>query len=403
MDAVIGMLLTVVPFGLFFLLFGGIMFWSGYLQPKQWSERWALSAAELGFELEPWQSRHGNGLFYRHPPSFKQRMMGRRGGFDVTCGVRVVVSGSGKNRSTTYYTFVYIALPQALGLGLRVNRKSSLGRLWSKVAGPSDIQIGIDAIDPLYEIHGTDPDRVAMLLRTPYVAEGLIAIAPSRFSLNVEDHMVRLEARSRDLDTAVLAPTIDSGVALAQRLLAARAEMGESTYETQIASVMQGVARDLSLAYDPAQLGVQGRLEGMYVEAHGAIEASRRVTHFVARFDRAMGLSLSLTKQTTMGAISNLLGSQDIDTGDPAFDARFIIKGAPEAAVRAALNPEVRRRLSELQDTAEELRVEDDRIIARVGYPMLEPEALERGLHAMAKVGGALARVAPKKIGPFRS
>ena len=356
------------------------------------AEQWARTASELGLEFEIEQKRDERGPF--NPAGPCPRLVGARGDFGLTCGVCEAEDVD----DASYNTFVEVALPRELGVGLRLSRRSSR----DTSAGRAEVLTGLETIDRVFAIHADDPDRAALLLATRYVADGLIVFSKSRFLLTVEDQRIRLETLGRHRDTATLAPTIDSAVALGQRLLAAREERGEAPYDAQVGALMQRVARSLSFEHEAGQLAVRGRLEGVTVEAYFTKSDGVRGTEFVARFDRALELQLSLTKQT-WGAIGELLSGQDIDTGDPSFDARFLIKGAPEAAVRAALTPEVRRRLLELQDTAEELRAQDDRVVARVGYPILEPEALERGLRAMAKLGAALGRVPSKLMGPFRS
>lgn len=108
-------------------------------------------------------------------------------------------------------------------------------------------------------------------------------------------------------------------------------------------------------------------------------------------FDRPLGLGLSLTRQNGFSRLGALIGMEDIETGDAAFDGRFVVKGRPEHVVRAVLKPEVRARLVQLQEQASELRVEDDRLRADVGWLVSEPAWLDAGIAAIAQAGLALS------------
>ncbi len=156
------------------------------------------------------------------------------------------------------------------------------------------------------------------------------------------------------------------------------------------------------LGFETLPNGIRGRHRQMYVEVEQTEREDRYWTRFSCRFDRALGLSMSLTKQTTLASFAPLMAMQDIQVGDPAFDARFVIKGAPEAQVRAVLTPEVRARLVELQDQATHLEVADDHVTAWIAWQVLDPDHLRWGIDTIARTGAAIMGVTPVGVGPFR-
>lgn len=71
------------------------------------------------------------------------------------------------------------------------------------------------------------------------------------------------------------------------------------------------------------------------------------------------GLRFTIYRKGMFSALGKLLGVQDIEVGDPAFDEDFIIQGNQEQQVRALLaNPQIRR-LMAAQPTFR-LEVKDD-------------------------------------------
>lgn len=391
----------VVVFGaLFVALFGGLIAWGVYFQPKWEGERWARSAAALGLTLEP---RTGSAGFFYDGPTITQRMVGERGGVPVRVGIRSVVVGSGKNRRKIYYTYVEAVLVRPLGLGLSVAPSSWLANAVGELVGASDIQVGHPAFDAGYKIGAAVPDQARRLLTTPYVLEPLLALCSSAFRPSFGDAVIKLEARQKCLSAEVLHGAVDNAVELSRRLVSARDALGPSHLERVIGEVWRAIAeaRGLSLHADRNMLS--GRTEGVHVEVHAAQHGDVYRTTFLVRFDRTLGIGLRLERQAGLSRLGALVGMQDIETGDAAFDKRFVVKGQPESAVRTALTPEVRARLVSLQAHASSLTVEDDHLRADVGWLVSEPEHLNGAIAAIAQAGAALSGVGERSVGPYRS
>ncbi|MFK7988275.1 MAG: hypothetical protein AB8I08_19805 [Sandaracinaceae bacterium] len=389
---------AVIFFLLFFGLFAvvmlavvGVLVWQLVLKPKRDQESWEKAAQALGLRLDPNSS-----------PDYQPAMMGTSAGLPLRVRARRVVTGSGKNRRVTYYTRVGVDFPTPLGMGLTIQPQSHLKRMWERVAGASGITVGDPRLDPHFELRGVDVDQVQRLVRLPYITEGLLMLVGRAFKLHVQDHRLYLEAAFFAADPALIRPVLDTAAAFAHRLLSARAEVGDSTSQQRSEDALRELAGRLALTYDRARSMAHGRLEGMHVEADAVVVEQSRQTRFAVRFDRALGMRLELTPQGTLHTLAKLVGMQDIETGDTAFDDRFVVKGQPVDRVRAALTPDVRQRLSALQDQSVTLVIQDDRIEAWAGYPMYDVSQLEMGLTAMARVGAAVAGVQHRPIGPFR-
>ena len=65
------------------------------------------------------------------------------------------------------------------------------------------------------------------------------------------------------------------------------------------------------------------------------------------RCENPQGLTFQLGTQNALSRLGTLLGMQDVQVGDAAFDQRFVVKTSDPEFLRAALLPEVRTSLLE--------------------------------------------------------
>lgn len=391
-------IIAIIVMGVFV---GGTFFGAfalSYLWVRHERGKWEAAASALGLGLAPNPGYHG--LFN---PFYRQKMVGHRGGIPIEIAARVVITGSGKNRSKTYYTYARVPLPNSLDLGISVQPRGMLGRAFDALTGgASDIQVGIPDLDPHYTIRGAEPPMVQRLLQVPYLAEALIALRGAVFKPQITDGTVVCERRGKSFSPSALGIALDSAVDVARRVVAAKAEIGPSSAEYAVDTTWRRVAENRGMILDLARTAMHGRLDGMHVEVDTRLERGQRVTEFTVRFDRPLGVGLQLTRQGGLSGIGKLFGMQDIEVGDPVFDARFVVKGSPEASVRTLLTPDVCRRLVDLQAHSSVLEVADDCLRARVGWLVVEPAWLESGMAAVAAAGAALAQVSGTAAGPYR-
>ncbi|MBX3270672.1 MAG: hypothetical protein KF729_10440 [Sandaracinaceae bacterium] len=378
------------------LIIGAAIYWA-----RQERSKWDAVAASLGLRVAPSSRPLGPGIAFFGRPYFADELVGERAGFPVRIGTRVVAAG----KSRYYYTYAAVDLPRPLELGLTLSPtprfRGLLGPLFSSGAG---LQVGDPTIDGSYTVQAAEPDLARGLLLVPYVAEALRVQAQLAFTPHVSDSEVRCEQDGKCFEPWLLARALDQAVDLARRLAAARQELGASDVERIVDTVWRGLAEARGFTLELAATRMYGRAEGVHVEVDTQLRGQRRCTVFAVRFDRPLGVGLSLTRQGGLAGLGRLVGLQDIQVGDPAFDQRFIVKGQPEAAVRALLTDEVRARLVELQSDASRLEVADDRIQAEVDWFVADPAHLASGIAAVARAGATLARVqAPPEIGPYRA
>jgi hypothetical protein len=253
-------------------------------------------------------------------------------------------------------------------------------------------------------ISAANTEEARRLLSTPYVLEPLLALSSTTFRPYVRDSVVKLEARRKVIDADVLYVVIENAVELAGRLSAAREALGPSYVKRVIGGVWGAVAAARGLTLDVERRVMSGRTEGVHVEVHAMQRGIHFATRFLVRFDRPLGFGLRLERQAGMLEIDVVLGGlQDIRTGDATFDRRFVVRGRPEAVVRAALTPEVRARLVQLQERASSLAVQDDHLYADAAWLVSEPEHLHAAITAMAQAGAALRSASERAMAAYRS
>jgi hypothetical protein len=66
---------------------------------------------------------------------------------------------------------------------------------------------------------------------------------------------------------------------------------------------------------------------------------SKRYTCYEVTYPRALPFALSLKEQTAFSGIKKFLGGQDIEVGDPTFDAFVVVRSHDSTQVREFLNP----------------------------------------------------------------
>ncbi len=368
---------------------------------RQRGRDWAAAAGQLGLTLGPATHR---APFAGDRPTIHMPMRGARAGLPVEIGIKVVIRhGANNRRYRELWTYVRVSFPRSLDLGLAAHTTGFVGRAFQALAGQTDVQVGDPELDAAYEIKAADPGLVARLFQVPYLREALMWHAHhAPMKPWVGDGQVYASVKRVVTDPGALATTLDNLVDLARRVLAARAQIGPSEGERAVQEQWRQVAERRGLALDVEGTRMSGRTEGVYVEVDAQLVKQQRWTVFTVRFDRPLGASLKMTRQSSLHSIGKLLGMQDIEVGDPAFDARFLIKGSPPDRVRALLTPEVRARLAELSDRASALEVHDDRLEARVGWLVAQAADVDSGLAMVARAGAALSGQGAAEAGPFR-
>lgn len=194
----------------------------GVVIPRRDGRRWAESAAKLGLELEPWAPSHRL-HWVSSPPTIRQVMSGRRGRFDVRCGVKVTTRTHSEGSSTSYVTYVELRLPRSLALGLYIHPLDLLARIWEAVVGEDDMQVADPRVDPYFEIRADRPTQAQALVHDDELGEALAARAKAEFRPAINDEWIRCQRSGKHLDAETLAAALDDAVELAEVVLAAHA------------------------------------------------------------------------------------------------------------------------------------------------------------------------------------
>jgi hypothetical protein len=141
----------------------------------------------------------------------------------------------------------------------------------------------------------------------------------------------------------------------------------------------------------------------IHVVSHG--KTSTTYTRARARYGLGFGPSFRVSSEGLLSAVGKALGAQDLPLDDPAFDARFVIKGESLAAIRVAWTP--RARHAALAFERPNITSNGGEVVALVHGALLRDHELEAltavvGEVASYRVGelAELARVAEATFQP---
>jgi hypothetical protein len=119
-------------------------------------------------------------------------------------------------------------------------------------------------------------------------------------------------------------------------------------------AMWRSVAENLGGTFEPAKGFLQSTPERVQVAVppgvvivldHYTVTSGRSsvtYTRLAAEAPGSGGLALKLAKQGLLARMGTALGIDDIQVGDPAFDDRFVVRGAEPETIRAWLTPRVR-------------------------------------------------------------
>lgn len=157
-------------------------------------------------------------------------------------------------------------------------------------------------------------------------------------------------------------------------------------------------ARGVALTGHYPMVQITGTLHGVGVQV---------VTHkFVRRHNRRTSTSykheviatplvpigdLTLSREGFFASIGKTFGGQDIQTGDPAFDAAFVVRSSNEHAARAVLTPTVCAALLEAQRALGEVHVESGGV-RTMRQGTASPDTIDGLLDAVARAALAFGR-----------
>jgi len=163
-------------------------------------------------------------------------------------------------------------------------------------------------------------------------------------------------------------------------------------------SAWQMAAERLGFAFVPGTIRggptISGNIDGhpgeirSYTKSSG--KNSSRYTRYSVGFP-AIGVGLRLSRQSGLGQFLKVLGSQDIEIGDPAFDKAFIVQANDPRAVRAVLTSGITMTLNRLIAVHPQVVVMDDRIVIDHQATVRDAEVLVSTIRRLSSAATVLA------------
>lgn len=163
-------------------------------------------------------------------------------------------------------------------------------------------------------------------------------------------------------------------------------------------SAWQMAAERLGFDFAPGTIRggptISGNIDGHAAEIHSYTKSSgknsSRYTRYSVAF-HAIGIGLRLSRQSGFGQLLKVLGSQDIEIGDPTFDKAFIVQATDPRAARAFLTSGITMALNRLIAVQPHVVVMDDRIVIDHQASVRDAEVLVSTIRRLASAATVLA------------
>jgi hypothetical protein len=379
MGPLIGALVVVVfVVGGFGGLVGFILWWARR-QQQQRDQAWGAAAAQLGLGYAP------------------GRIYGRLHGQPVQ--LTTVTRGSGKSQQTYTVASSPLELPLDLGLSVRPH-----GFFEDLFRGGGDILVGDPLFDDRFLVQADEEQRARAVL-TPRLRGLIRPPVPSGTAIALSDSGCVVECRG----VCSFAPWLTSAIELAAQasaeLAQARASVPVASPLAPYASAWASYARARGLQGFDTPLCMWGTLEGVVVRAY-AVRVSRLAyaLEIQVGLGQPLGLGLQIRPQHTFDRLSALFGAQDLELGDPPFDAAFVVKAHEPGAIRELLDAPTRAALLAVHQGVGALSLSDDGLTVRLPLLGRDPSVVPRTAEKLAALGEALSRRRAQQpaLGPYR-
>lgn len=297
------------------------------------ARRWVAAAGACGLSPEL-------GLVDRPGPV---RVLGRRGSIDVVAEPQRGAGGEG-----VVSVRAGIHPPLRLGLGMYPEGDRAAAEL-SALLGAQDVVVGFPAIDEPFVIRAFEPSQVVAYFRagaSQPVLDAMGAIGRG-WLLRVIDREVELVVPG-EVDATTLGRALDVVSRLAGGLSAVRGQLPPTPWEAGMASAWQVVAQHRGLRLQANLLELSGTIGRIGLRAFVDQDGGRWSTVVEGRFPQPLPTPIRAFRDGALFRIARVPGIQDVQVGDPAFDASFVVQGEPASVVRAVLDGETRAALMHL-------------------------------------------------------
>ncbi|MFO0761922.1 MAG: hypothetical protein U0359_36115 [Byssovorax sp.] len=306
-----------------------------------------------------------------------------------------------KDEYYRYYTELYALLDPPLHMGLHVYERGGFGKVLGDLFGSKDIQVGHAEFDDRFDVRGLDADHVRRLLYGPVGTE-LLAQQKRHPKLWISDIYATVEYPEYERDLDKVRAGLETAGRLGEVILAQRAQQ-LAAWEPMLRRTWQAVASGWRLDFDAPRVTIKGEARGLRLEASVVLLGGDKLATEV-RFPLPLPAACGLTLARQHGGdnfLFRFFRGQDIKIGHPDFDAAFVVKGEPEAQVRALLNPAACQALLALQARTTVLALDKGVLRCCVPDVLVSPDHLDDLLKAGFLAAEALSPGITRG-GPYR-
>jgi hypothetical protein len=285
-------------------------------------------------------------------------MYGKRREIEFVVGGRTEVERDSEGGTRTrHFTHCIAEIDPPLWIGLRalLDKGGLISQLFQTNA-PQYAAWDPHRLQQLFAYRANDGYDPHEVLATAYES-GLRA--------EVDDTSVRFTASAHVTDAPSIGSAIDGATLIAARLRAARARLGPAQWEIDAALAWGLCAGRHGLAFDKERFRASGLIEGSRADLR-LLGGANPMTRFRLRYPQPLACTVRVTVGPPPSWLGQLLGVQDIELGDPAFDPLFVVKGQPEPAVRQLLGAHARAALVALASRGADVVLEQTRMDVRL-------------------------------------
>ncbi|MEO7327967.1 MAG: hypothetical protein ABI193_05280 [Minicystis sp.] len=308
------------------------------------------------------------------------------------------------DRNAGSLAIVQSELTRPLDLGLEMHRRE-VARLDGRPG-----MTGNDDLDAEFVVHGDERERVRPLFWRR-LCEQLVKLHRAAQDFRLDDRGCSLffpSMFSYDERASWLGSALHAAATTVALLDEARVGVPAPAPLHEHAAAIETFAAARGLRWSTTPMLAAGRVDERSVQV-GSRRSGRRAHHLVARleFASALGLGLSLRRESFLDGLRTALGGQDIHAGEAAFDKRFLIRAEPAQASRAALlfDPIVRAQLLEIDQGIGAVHVDDQQISVEPIGAACPPEKVVGVIDALGEIAARIERNllhGAEQSGPYR-
>jgi len=285
------------------------------------------------------------------------------------------------------------AIRRLLPTGTRVDAVRGLGQLFDRVAETEELDLGDPKLEAAFDFTTLgDRELMSDLFRDREVQDRLRPLASGAYELSVSSDRLFAKRKGRHTSRDGLIEIVERLEALADALAAGYDRAQARSVERVCDTVWAEVADELGLAHRRERF--EGRHAGVSLRVVTRVEGDRRVTRFEATLDPPAADALALAPAGLIDKLADLVGRGDIETGHEAFDARFALRGEPEATIRERFDGAVCDAVLALAEQGT-VQASAERLELEVPSLVRDPERLRALIGAVIELAQALTPRAP--------